>query len=177
MIRLSRQACVNKKQCSRQLQCEVPCSIGNVMNSSLFINSSLSSLSSTSHAIHREGGVPAGEGGLAGGRGQGTFQSSCHILHYHMVLRPEGTSHNYQYSTVFSGILDSLQPATSGFDTPGSRRPTTTALVSFIFKTSSRKTCHTSRGSSLFRESHTRPFAVQSENNSCRYNVVARFSR
>ena len=28
------------------------------------------------------------------GGGQGTFQSSCHILHYHMVLRPKGTSHN-----------------------------------------------------------------------------------
>ncbi len=39
-------------------------------------------------------GGPVGEGGLAGGRGrgQGTFQSSCHILHYHVVLRPEGTS-------------------------------------------------------------------------------------
>ncbi len=34
-------------------------------------------------------------GGLsAGGGGQGTFWSSCHILHYHMVLRPKGTSHN-----------------------------------------------------------------------------------
>ncbi len=40
---------LNKKQCSRQLQCEVPCSIGNVINSSLFINYSWSSLSSTSH--------------------------------------------------------------------------------------------------------------------------------
>ncbi len=43
----------NKKQGSRQQQCEVPCGIGNVINSSLFINSSLSSLSSTSHAVHR----------------------------------------------------------------------------------------------------------------------------
>ncbi len=66
----------NKKQCSRQLQCEVPCSVGNVINSSLFINSSLSSLSSTSHAVH--GGGPAssrgvlplaGGGGSHGGRG------------------------------------------------------------------------------------------------------------
>ncbi len=38
----------NKKQGSRQLQCEVPCA-GNVVNSSL-------SLSSTSHAVHRGGG-------------------------------------------------------------------------------------------------------------------------
>ncbi len=38
-------------------------------------------------------------GGLAegstGGRGQGPFQSSCHVLHYHMVLRPKKTSHNH----------------------------------------------------------------------------------
>ncbi len=45
------------------------------------------------------GGGPASsrgrseEGGLVGGGGQGTFQSSCHILHYHMVLCPKGTSH------------------------------------------------------------------------------------
>ncbi len=38
---------MNKKQCSRQLQCEVPCGVGYVVNSSLFINSSLSSLSPT----------------------------------------------------------------------------------------------------------------------------------
>ncbi len=42
---------INKKQCSRQLQCKVPCGISDVMNSFLFINSSLSSLSSTSHAV------------------------------------------------------------------------------------------------------------------------------
>ncbi len=39
-------------------------------------------------------GVLLGKGGSYRGRGQGTFQSSCHILHYHMVLRSEGTSHN-----------------------------------------------------------------------------------
>ncbi len=86
---------VNKKQCSRQLQCEVPCSVGSVMNSSLFINSSLSSLSSTSHAVLVGGvclcwgvlplvGVQQGEGGLVGeggpvggggsGRGRGRRQ-------------------------------------------------------------------------------------------------------
>ena len=89
----------NKKQCSRQLQCEVPCA-GNV------VNSSLSSLSSTSHAVFRgvqpwgssQGG--SGRGGGLGrgrglrGRGQGTFHPPCHILHYHMVLHPKGTSHN-----------------------------------------------------------------------------------
>ncbi len=70
----------NKKQCSRQLQCEVPG--GNVVNSSLFINSSLSSLSFTSHAIH--GGVlPPAEGScFRQGGGSclrwGRFQSSCH---------------------------------------------------------------------------------------------------
>ncbi len=88
----------NKKQCSRQLQCEVPCGIGNV------VNSSLSSLSSTSHAVQgggvlATGAVQAGGGRLGrvrglGVRGQGTFPSTCHVLHYHMVLRPKGTSHN-----------------------------------------------------------------------------------
>ncbi len=103
MQQIELQGCVteeNKKQCSRQLQCEVPGSVGNVINSSLFINSSLSSSSSTSHAVCRGVPPPAGgshfwqgERGLvgAGGRGQGAFQSSCHILHYHMVLRPKGT--------------------------------------------------------------------------------------
>ncbi len=98
----------NKKPCSRQLQCKVPCGVGNVVHSSLFINSSLSSLSSTSCAVYRGWshlcGVPAsGKGGSTSGmgrgsgrgeEGQGTFQSSCHQLHYHMVLRPKGTSHN-----------------------------------------------------------------------------------
>ncbi len=62
----------NKKQCSRQLQCEVLCGVDNVINSSLFINSSLSSLSSTSYAIQRGGGSCLWQGG--GGsreRGQG----------------------------------------------------------------------------------------------------------
>ncbi len=94
----------NKKQCSRQLQCEVPCA-GNVVNSSMFVNSSLSSLSSTSHAVHKRGfgqggfrhGVGWGRGrGVRKGRRQGTFHPPCHILHYHIVLRPEGTSHNYE---------------------------------------------------------------------------------
>ncbi len=56
----------NKKQCSRQLQCDVPCGVGNVINSSLFIKSSLSSLSSTSHA-----GPPPSGGGVWQGRGSG----------------------------------------------------------------------------------------------------------
>ncbi len=69
----------NKKQCSRQLQCEVPCSVGNVVNSSLFINSSLPSLPSTSHAacyLWEGGGVwPRGiwigGSGWVGGSGWG----------------------------------------------------------------------------------------------------------
>ncbi len=45
----------------------------------------------------RRGGVQweRGRGVQQGrGRGQGTFHPPCHVLHYHMVLRPEGTSHN-----------------------------------------------------------------------------------
>ena len=60
---------VNKKQCSRQLQCEVPCSVGNVINSSLFNNSSLSSLFSTSHAVR-------------GGEGEGAGDISIHLATY-----------------------------------------------------------------------------------------------
>ncbi len=44
-----------------------------------------------------ERGSHRGRGGPIGGRGQGTFQSSCHVLHYHMVLRPKGTSHNKHF--------------------------------------------------------------------------------
>ncbi len=86
----------NKKQCSRQLQCEVPC-IGNVINSSLFINSSLSSLSSTSHAAcwpqgggclrgstssrgvwpGESGGLVRGSWGLVGGGGRGHFSPAA----------------------------------------------------------------------------------------------------
>ncbi len=43
------------------------------------------------------GGFGQGEGGLGRGglgEGQGTFHLPCHVLHYHMVLRPKGTSHN-----------------------------------------------------------------------------------
>ncbi len=39
-------------------------------------------------------GVVDGGGGRGRGGGQGTFWSSSHIQHYHMVLRPKGTSHN-----------------------------------------------------------------------------------
>ncbi len=81
----------NKQQCSRHLQCEVPCGVSNV-NSSLFINSSLSPLSSTSHAGPPP---PPQEGGPAGGRGAGDISSTLPLLHYHMVLSPIGTSDNY----------------------------------------------------------------------------------
>ncbi len=98
----------NKKQCSRQLQCEIPCGVGNVVNSSLFINSSLSSLSSTLHAVCRGGPPPVGgshlwqgegvwwgrgsgrgrgRGGLAGGRGAEDISVQ---LPY--TARPQGAS-------------------------------------------------------------------------------------
>ncbi len=40
------------------------------------------------------GGSSRGRGLREGGEGEGTFHLPCHILHYHMVLRPKGTSHN-----------------------------------------------------------------------------------
>ncbi len=49
----------------------------------IVIDSSLSSLSS-----------PLGVRWGVGVQGEGTFHPPCHILHYHMVLWPEGTSHN-----------------------------------------------------------------------------------
>ncbi len=63
-------------------------------------DSSLSFLSSTggpgAGGVWGQGGF--GGGGVGGGgpegRGQGTFPSTCHVLRYHMVLRPKGTSHN-----------------------------------------------------------------------------------
>ena len=39
-------------------------------------------------------GGPQGDRGIPQGEGQGISWSSCHILHYYMVLRPKGTSHN-----------------------------------------------------------------------------------
>ena len=81
----------NKKQCSRQLQCEVLCGVGNVVNSSL---SSLSSVGGGSRGLGGPGvGGVWGQGVGEGVRGQGIFHPPCHILHHHMVLLPEGTSH------------------------------------------------------------------------------------
>ncbi len=113
----------NEKQCSRQLQCEVPCSVSNVINSSLFINSSLSSLSSTSHAV---GGGPAmggsgkgrgvGEGEGVRGRGQGIFWSSCHYctttwcfaLKGLRTIRPTTLPHLHDFDNMFRAHTQSF---------------------------------------------------------------------
>ncbi len=45
----------------------------------------------------RGGGLAEGGGwgrGTAVGGGWGTFYPPCHVLHYHLVLRPKGSSHN-----------------------------------------------------------------------------------
>ncbi len=63
--------------------------------------------SASGGALVGGGGSGRGRWGLAGGGGQATFQSSCHILHYHMVLSPEGTSHNY---SVFGGLCAVWEP-------------------------------------------------------------------
>ncbi len=51
-----------------------------------------------------------GEGRGVRGEGQGTFHPPCHILHYHMALRPEGTSHNQNqiFVSVSCGLTDVL---------------------------------------------------------------------
>ncbi len=92
------------KRSSAQGNCSAKSVAGNV------VDSSLSSLSSTSHANTNPRGVQAGgtpgqgdlgwgvqaRGSRLGGPGwgQGTFHPPCHVLHYHMVLRPKGPSHN-----------------------------------------------------------------------------------
>ncbi len=51
-------------------------------------------------------------GGVWQGRGQGTFHPPCHVLHYHMVLRPEGTSQInacLTWPTLNDTISDNLQ--------------------------------------------------------------------
>ncbi len=72
-----RDRCKFEQEAVLKAQCEVPCSVGNVVNSSLFINSSLSS---TSHAAccrqgggsaSGRGGLPLAGGGPASGRGEG----------------------------------------------------------------------------------------------------------
>ncbi len=83
---------------SAQANCSAKSLAGNVVDSSV---------SSTSHAVQSWG---VGEGEGVRGRGQGTFHPPCHKLHYHMVLRPEGTSHNHLslFARVFSCSTRSL---------------------------------------------------------------------
>ncbi len=67
----------NKKQCSRQLQCEVPCTVQQPLQVTILL----------------KWGGGGGRGGLGGGwglGGQGTFHPPCHIQHYHMVLALKG---------------------------------------------------------------------------------------
>ncbi len=77
-----------QQRSSVQGNCSAKSLAGNI------VDSSLSSLSSTSHTntnpqIYRGGGSGQGER-----EGEGTFLPPCHVLNYHMVLRPKGTSHN-----------------------------------------------------------------------------------
>ncbi len=47
--------------------------------------------------VQGAGGSRVGDSGGRGlGRGQHTFHAPCHVLHYHLVLRPKGTSHNQE---------------------------------------------------------------------------------
>ncbi len=56
------------------------------------------------------GGSGGGGGSLRGEGGQGTLQSSCHILHYHMVLRPKGTSHNETREVMLNCTIQGTLP-------------------------------------------------------------------
>ncbi len=79
----------NKKQCSMQLQCEVPCRLCRRFRLVLLV---FCQEGSRGRGGSGGRGFGVGWGGGLGWRGQGIFQLPCHILHYHMV--PEGTSHN-----------------------------------------------------------------------------------
>ncbi len=52
-------------------------------------------------------------GGEGRGRGQGIFHPPCHILHYHKVLCPKGTSHN-QETRVFGHCIHTLISVDTG---------------------------------------------------------------
>ncbi len=85
---------INEKQCSRQLQCKVPCSLGNVINSSLFINSSWSCLSSTSHAVFGGGrSLAMGGGGFShGGGGLAALGAGDILVQLPYTALPHGAS-------------------------------------------------------------------------------------
>ena len=55
--------------------------------------------------------------------GQGTFYPPCHMLHYHMVLRPKGTSHNDASLRVnFCDVMLCVRPAFHGLPETQSSR-------------------------------------------------------
>ncbi len=60
-----------------------------------------------------------GGGGGLRGRGQGTFHPPCHTLHYYMVLRPKGTSHNKSITRTRVARGDVRPPQDVGAATPG----------------------------------------------------------
>ncbi len=111
---------------SAQGNCSAKSLAGNVIDSSL---SSLSSKGGGSRGVWWGSGVWQGEGGwglgegrgwgggggVGGwGRGQGIFHPPCHVLHYHMVLRPEGTPHNNTTPFAKSSVLPASQKAPGG---------------------------------------------------------------
>ncbi len=79
----------------------------------------------------REGGWGQGAGGLGGGgRGHFIYSAIYHILHYHMVLRPKGTSHDHGVVTerLVVSSASTWGPcrsdvSVSGSDVCASRRP------------------------------------------------------
>ena len=106
------------------------------------------------------GGPGTGGGSRPGGRwrGQGTFHPPCHILHCHMVLCPEGTSHNKptnhsaqtqadqsqhtNTSTDQSQRTNTSQPITGQKHKPTNHRPETQADQSQCTNTSQLITAH-----------------------------------
>ncbi len=94
---------------SAQGNCNAKSLVGSVANSSL---PSLSSVGVGGSGGWGFGGRGLGRGKGVEGEGQGTFHPPCHILHYHMVLRPEGTSYNklITWERLGSGQKHALAP-------------------------------------------------------------------
>ncbi len=90
-----------------------PLPAGNVVDSSLSSLSSPQGRGGTSGGSGREGGSGRGRGSGRGEgvRGQGTFHPPCHMQHHHMVLRPEGTSHNEFTCGYWTSITSRLSAA------------------------------------------------------------------
>ncbi len=117
------------------------------------IDSSLSSLSSAGGGSRGQGGPGVGdlrvgvqgqgvgEGEGLRGRGQGTFHPPCHILYYHMVHRPKGTSHNKDFKPWWSFLLHSVRKGSKLMCVKKTVEKSISTVVFFAFRVHHKKSC------------------------------------